>query len=127
MTDALRFVPPRVPITDQRGMITREWYLFFQGIFDRIGGATGPSIPDVDASLFEDAGTSETNASLFALADTLAQAAQPTADTAETMLDSAPRYEQYTIDVLTSEVGELRELVAVLFSEIQALKQSSSM
>lgn len=31
----VRFVPPRIPVCDPRtGMMTREWYLFFQGLMD---------------------------------------------------------------------------------------------
>ena len=41
MTAALRFVPPRIAFTDANGVITREWFMFLQGVFDRIGGATG--------------------------------------------------------------------------------------
>jgi hypothetical protein len=53
MSAALRFVPPRVALVDSRtGLITREWYLFLQGIFERVGGATGLSTTDVDAGSF---------------------------------------------------------------------------
>lgn len=34
------------------GLITREWYLFLQGIFERVGGAGGLSTTDVDAGSF---------------------------------------------------------------------------
>jgi hypothetical protein len=53
MSAALRFVPPRVALVDNRtGLITREWYLFLQGIFERVGGPTGLSTTDVDAGGF---------------------------------------------------------------------------
>lgn len=53
MTGAIRFVPPRVALVDARtGLITREWYLFFQGVFERVGGASGLSTTDVDAGSF---------------------------------------------------------------------------
>lgn len=49
----LKFVPPRVRFVDPRtGEITREWYLFLQGLFFRAGGATGLSTTDVDAGSF---------------------------------------------------------------------------
>lgn len=48
MSDALKFIPPRVPLIEPRtGLISREWYLFFQGVFDRIGGANSEGIGDV--------------------------------------------------------------------------------
>jgi hypothetical protein len=107
-----------VALVDSRtGLISREWYLFFQGVFDRIGGPDGPSIPDVDASLFEDAGNGETNAMLFTAEQALAQLPP----------DSNLRYGQYTIDVLTEQVASLREQIAVLLSEVQAIKQSTSL
>lgn len=53
MSGALRFVPPRVALVDARtGLITREWYLFLQGVFERVGGAVGLSTTDVDAGSF---------------------------------------------------------------------------
>lgn len=49
----IKLAPPRVPITDPRtGAVTREWYLFFLGLFERAGGATGLSTTDVDAGNF---------------------------------------------------------------------------
>lgn len=74
MTEALRFIPPRVALTDPRtGMISREWYLFFQGVFNRVGGAGGTGTEDLSLSLFEDAGSSETNAALFDLGQSVSQ------------------------------------------------------
>ncbi|UOF78615.1 hypothetical protein [Bacteriophage sp.] len=113
MTEALKFVPPRVAITDPRtGLISREWYLFFQGVFNRIGGATGPSTTDVSSSLFEDAGSGETNAMLFTL---------------ENELKQTPQYEQYVSEALTIELNGLRELVAELTKEVEAIKQATSL
>ena len=111
MTDPLKFVPPRVPLLDTRtGLISREWYLFFQGVFDRIGGANGPSSTDLSVSLFEDAGSGETNAALFTLDQALNQLPQPA------MLPA---------DMLLAEVSDLREQVAELKKELDALKQST--
>ena len=50
---ALNFVPPRVPLIDQRtGWVAREWYAFFQGLYVRAGGSNGLSTTDVDAGSF---------------------------------------------------------------------------
>jgi len=113
MSNALKFVPPRVALTDPRtGLISREWFLFFQGVFDRIGGSEGPSNTDNAVSAFEDAGSSETNAMLFKFEDNVNQRPQ---------LDQPiPVY-----DTLLAEVSELRERVTVLETEVQALKQST--
>lgn len=50
---ALKFVPPRVQLCDPRtGFISREWYLFLQGIFERVGGSNGQSTSDIAAGMF---------------------------------------------------------------------------
>lgn len=52
MTDALKFVPPRVPLVDARtGVIAREWYLFLQGLYIRVGGAVAPNNNELDEYL----------------------------------------------------------------------------
>lgn len=113
MSEALKFLPPRVPLTDARtGFISREWYLFFQGVFNRIGGSEGPSTTDLSSSLFEDAGSGETNALLFE---------------AQQALSQTPQYEQYVNDTLMAELSGLRELVAEQAKELDALKQAPSM
>lgn len=127
MTNALRFVPPRVQLVDPRtGMISREWYLFLQGVFDRIGGADSASIPDLTASLFEDAGSSETNAMLFSVEQAFGQ--NP-ADVgllgSETLLTLPPREDNPIIDALLAELSGLRDQVAELVKEIESIKQGT--
>lgn len=56
----ISLLPPRVPIVDTRtGVMSREWYAFFQRVFDRIGGVTGVSTTDLYVSQFADAGIEE--------------------------------------------------------------------
>lgn len=44
--------PPRVPVTMENGMMTPEWYRFFRYIAeDRLGGASAPSIGDVQTTV----------------------------------------------------------------------------
>lgn len=44
---AVKFVAPRVPLVDNRGNITREWYLLFQSLFDSSDGPGSiPEAPD---------------------------------------------------------------------------------
>lgn len=112
MSEALKFVPPRVPLTDPRtGIISREWYLFFQGVFDRIGGANAPTPEDLSASFFEDAGSGETNALLFTVEQALSQTPPAASDVA--------------LDTLLGEVSELREQVAELRKELDAIRQGT--
>ena len=110
MTDPLRFVPPRVQLVDPRtGMISREWYLFFQGVFNRVGGAGGASTLDLEVSLFEDAGTSETNATIFELEQAINQ--------------SPLSFPVTAYDTLQAELSELRDTVAELKKDLDAIRQ----
>ena len=124
MTEPLRFVPPRVALTDPRtGMVAREWYLFFQGVFNRVGGATGSSTTDIVASLFEDAGSSETNAMLFELDQGVNQKPlypQLPASEADQTPVSQPLD---TIDALQAELSELRDVVAELKKDLDSIRQ----
>lgn len=114
MSTALKFVPPRVPLTDPRtGLISREWFLFFQGVFERIGGATGESTTDLTASMFEDAGIEEGKALVFNAVQDAGQNPLP-----------AQMNQDTTLSELQTSVQELRDLVAELLKEVQALKQS---
>lgn len=125
MTDPLRFVPPRVQLVDPRtGTISREWYLFFQGVFDRIGGAAGISTTDIVASLFEDAGSSETNAMLFELEQSVGQ--YPPVLAQDVLQDIAPSTQQVTqIDNIAAELSALQDRVAELVKELDSIKQGT--
>lgn len=112
MSEGLRFVPPRVALVDPKtGMISRQWYLFFQGVFDRIGGATGESTTDIAGSLFEDAGSSETNAMLFELEQSVSQ---------------VPASQVLLMDTMQAEISELRDTVSELRKELDAIRQGPS-
>lgn len=53
MSTPIKFIAPRIPITDpDTGMLTRQGVLFFQDIFNRIGGATGYSTTELAALIF---------------------------------------------------------------------------
>lgn len=127
MSEALKFLPPRVALTDPRtGLISREWYLFFQGIFDRVGGSTGSSTTDLSSSLFEDAGSGETNALLFAAEQALSQLPiQQLSVPDDKLLE--PRYEPSAVEALQTELNGLRELVQELSKELDALKQATTL
>ena len=125
MSEALRFVPPRVALVDPRtGMVSREWYLFFQGVFIRVGGADGMGTSELEASLFEDAGSSETNAMLFTLEQDTGQVPAPQQNTPDHSIDLAPPRYLDAVDTLTTELSELQARVTELVKEIDALKQS---
>lgn len=123
MSEALRFVPPRVQLVDPRtGMISREWYLFFQGLFNRVGGADGAGTVDLEASLFEDAGSSETNSMVFALEQATSQL--PPYSEAVCAEDTPPAYQQpTTVDNISAELSALQDRVSELVKELDSIKQ----
>lgn len=128
MSEALKFVPPRVAIIDSRtGLISREWYLFFQGVFDRIGGPLGEGNADLSASMFEDAGIEEIKAAVYNLAQVFGQ--DPPIPEAQTvaLLDQSPSQQVLieTVQDLVGQVQELRDQLAEVAKELQAIKQST--
>lgn len=49
-----RFILPvngQVPLDPRTGAFNRPWYLFFQAVFDRIGGADGTGNAVIDAAI----------------------------------------------------------------------------
>jgi len=106
-------------------MISREWYLFFQGVFDRIGGATGASTPDIVASLFEDAGSSETNALLFSVEQALGQTPSGTVPQLDTDISQIPYLQFVQVEALQTELSELRETVAELKKALDDIRQGT--
>jgi len=112
---AIKFPAERQPATqtDDRGFetFTRPWLLFFQQVYERVGGAIGSGIPGVEASLFEDAGTSETNAALFSVEQALQQ--QPV----QILIEAVER--------LAAEVAAQRDSIAELTKEVDSIKQGT--
>jgi len=73
------------------------WFRYWaQGVYDRIGGATGASTDDLATSAFEDAGVPELFSMLYALQDATGQA---------------------------NEVAALREELATLRQRLEAIEQ----
>jgi len=91
-------------------MISREWYLFFQGVFGRIGGADGAGSSDILTSLFEDAGTSETNAKLFEVEQASGQ-------------NPSTHPDYVFADNVVTELASLRDQVSELTKELDSIKQ----
>lgn len=55
MSKPIYFAPYNVPLVDpESGLINREWYLFFQAVFNRIGGTSGASPDDLQQLAIED-------------------------------------------------------------------------
>lgn len=112
MSEPLRFMPPRVQMVDPKtGMVTREWYLFLQGVFDRIGGANGQSSQDIIQDMPDDAGLEEIKATLFATTDAINQ--------------TPPVQDPQTLDMILAELSSQRDQITELIKTVQAIQQGT--
>ena len=97
----LIFQAPRVALVDERGLITREWYRFFEVLFYRVGGISASTpqeiISDTEQILGDDIGVEELRA------------------TFATELQS----------INLAQIHSLREEVAELTKAVQALQQGT--
>lgn len=125
MTTALRFVPPRVPFLDKSGFIRREWYLFLQGVFNRIGGTSGQGSDDLMQDMLSGGGSEETKALLFSVTDALNQT--PVAVQLEYQDQQYPPQldQQATLNQLIAEVSAQRDTLAELIKTVQGIQQST--
>jgi len=104
--------PARIPLVDPRtGMVTREWQRYFEGLYSRVGGAHGDGTSDLSEAAFDDAGTEEQEAALYALADASGQA--------PVIQDSEHQAH------LETEVSQLREEIALLRQQINDIQQGT--
>ena len=114
MGQALYFVPPRGQFVDPTtGALTRVADLFLRGLYARVGGAVGDGTGDLSEAAFDDAGTEEQEAALYALADSAGQMPPPIHDTAQP-------------DQIADQIADLREQVAVLMTRINDLEQGKT-
>lgn len=106
------FAPLRVPLIDaSTGLMKREWYLFFQALFLRIGGTSAPTNDDLAISAPPSNVMPDVVALQNALLDLTGQGPPPLLP-----LDA--------VDPLNAQLQEARELITTLQSTIQDLRQS---
>jgi hypothetical protein len=112
MSNPIYFAPLRVPLVDlQTGIISREWQLLLQAMFNRIGGANGLSITEVLALLasgVQDAGQTPPVIPGIAPDD-----------------QSPPMIPDATFDDLLGELRQTRDVVAELAKSLQGLQQGT--
>lgn len=90
-------------------VFTRQWFLFFQQMYDRVGGATGEDNNSIVTSNSEDAVSSETQAMLF---------------TAEKALQQSPLPPDWIPpDQLSAQIDAVRDSSAEQVKSIEALEQ----
>ena len=129
MTEPLRFIEPRVDFLDPRtGKISRQWYLFLQGIYSRVGGAGGFSTDDLALGLPDDAGVEELKADVYRLRDETRMwpAPQPHAQVDDALLVPPPAQLQ-EIQHLHTEIAGLQAAVAELTKAVAALQQGTEL
>ena len=128
MGQALYFVPPRGQFVDPTtGELTRVADLFLRGLYARVGGAVGDSTGDLSEAAFDDAGTEEQEAALYALADSLNRSPTHSAASAEDA-DQGPTALQISQqDALAAEMAQLREELATLRQQINDLSQGQQL
>lgn len=92
---SIRIPSDREPLVDPKtGLITRSWFLFFQWIFQRVGGATGDPI--------------DTTEELLAAVDGL--------------LSAPVLAEQEAVESIATDLSSQRELIAELQRQIQSIQ-----
>lgn len=99
MADPVSFAPYKTPVIDPRtsGLISREWFLFFQALWNRTGGGSAPSSDDLLVNLSTGIGIGEVDADV---------------DRTQQDLGQVPEY----VTALRAEVAELQK-------RLQALEQ----
>lgn len=89
------FAPLKVPLTDTRtGLMSREWYLFFQALFLRVGGSQGSSTDDLQLVADMDDATDDDS-----------QSAAADLERAVSLTDEAP-------STVAADIAELQGLFA---------------
>ena len=112
MSNAIFFAPLRVPLIDERtGLMAREWYLFFQAMFLRIGGTNGLSQDDLLQGIPEELGVAELLALQLTAQDGLAQA--------------PPAAAAVTFDDVLGELRATRDQVAELTKRLDDIQQGT--
>lgn len=119
MTSPLKFPAARQPPveTDPNGnqAFTRPWFLFFQQLFERVGGANGASTADNEASALEDGGNSETQQMVFRLQQEVAEAPIPLQQLVQAFED------------MSAELSAQRDQISELWKELDSMKQGTTL
>ena len=69
LISSISMLPNNIPVLDQNNNFTPAWYIFWQQIYLRNGGAIAQSNNDLNLGQLDDAGIEEIKASVYALSD----------------------------------------------------------
>ena len=111
----VQLVAPRVPFLDERtGMVSREWYLFFNNSFTRMGGNVALTNVQLESSITEVTNNVfEGNNFVPSIPDQIIPG------------DVSPPIQFYQDDYLLMQVNYLMEKVADLENQLNSLKQGA--
>lgn len=121
MATVLSLFPARIRFVDDDGTLTPEAYRALQTLMVRVGGPIAPTINELDAQQYADAGIEETRALLYAAGNEFGSAPAAAPMPADDPL--LPPVCGATVDSLQSDVNDLRETVARLTTQINDLNQ----
>jgi hypothetical protein len=111
MSEALYFAPLRVPLVDARtGLMSREWYLFFQALWLRTGGVSGSD----DAALLQ--------AGVDGMGSADLQALQLAGDQALAQAPALIQLVPENLEFIITQLGSLQSAVAVILNQLQDIK-----
>lgn len=116
--------PVQVPLVDPKtGIVTREWYRFFDQVFVRVGGTEGQTNTELVQDQYADAGIEETKHETFKALDALNQL--PPIEPSKQQDDQAPPGAFFvpTQDDQHARIEALEAQVALLLQAVSALQQ----
>lgn len=124
MATILSLFPARIAFVNADGTLTPEAYRALQTLMVRVGGPVAPTINELDAQQYADAGIEETRAMLYAVTNEIGSAPGAVPMPADDPL--MPPVCTVTVDSLQSDINDLRETVARLATQINDLNQGKS-
>ena len=126
MTDLTR-PPARIPLVElQSGLISREWYRFFEQTFRRLGGSQGQSVTELLTDMADDAGIEELKLDMLRFAEADLQK-PPSIDYSTPDEQSPPgAILEQPDDQSNARLEALESAVAELLKAINDIKQGST-
>jgi hypothetical protein len=112
MSGPITVIPPRQALVDERGNITRVWWLFLQEIFTRIGGSNAMTNTELEAAINE-----------AALAPLAVVEPMP-GDVTPVAMITMPADEWFQ---MSARLSELDAIVADMAQQINGMKQGPSL
>jgi hypothetical protein len=124
MAGILDLFPARIRFVDADGRLTPEAFRALAKVFERVGGATGPSTTDLATSDDEDSGLEEFKHEVSKMLDGLAMLPATVPDPFTDPLHPLPQ-EHVDVQHLLTELAGLREEVARLRAEVQGIQEGT--